>query len=177
MLIFVLLTGILFGGNNMPSFDIVIETDKVELQNAFDNSVRELNNRFDFRGVDAEYTLNDFTVSLKAESDFQVEQMEEIFRTQCAKRNLNTLGVEKPESMTRSGKFYSTSLTFKQGIEQPDAKKIVKLIKDSKIKVQASIQGDKVRVSGKKRDDLQQIIASLKNSDLDLPLQFDNFRD
>lgn len=161
----------------MPSFDIVIETNKVELQNAFDNSVRELQNRFDFRGVDTEYTLNDFTVNLRAESDFQVEQMEDVFRTQCAKRKLNTQGMEKPDTMSRSGKFYSTSLTFKQGIEQTDAKQIVKFIKDSKVKVQASIQGDKVRVTGKKRDDLQQIMALLKNSDLDLPLEFENFRD
>ncbi len=161
----------------MPSFDIVIETDKVALQNAFDNSVRELQNRFDFRGVNAEYTLNDFTVTLRAESDFQVEQMEDIFRTQCAKRNLNALGIVKPETMSRSGKFYSTTLTFKQGIEQNDAKQIVKLIKESKLKVQSSIQGDKVRVTGKKRDDLQQAIAFLNNSDLNLPLEFDNFRD
>ncbi|WP_367605657.1 YajQ family cyclic di-GMP-binding protein [Legionella sp. W05-934-2] len=161
----------------MPSFDIVIETDKVSLQHAFDNSVRELQNRFDFRGVQAEYTLNEFIVTLKAESDFQVEQMEDIFRTQSAKRNLNMMGVEKPETMSRSGKFYSTTLTFKQGIEQEDAKRIVKFIKESKLKVQASIQGDKVRVTGKKRDDLQETIAMLKNSDLNLPMEFENFRE
>jgi uncharacterized protein YajQ (UPF0234 family) len=161
----------------MPSFDIVSEINQVELRHAVDNAAREVSTRFDFRGVEAVVELKELTVTLRSESDFQVRQLEDLFRTQCTKRNLSTLGVEIEDEPVHSGKFYSLTMTFKQGIDQPAAKEIVKFIKDTKAKVQTSIQGDKVRVTGKKRDDLQETIALLKKSDIKLPLQFENFRD
>lgn len=161
----------------MPSFDIVSEIDKVELKNAVDNTEREIGNRFDFRGVVAEVTLKELTVTLKSESDFQVKQLLEVLRNQCTKRGITMAGAEIDDEATHSGKTFSLEIKFKQGIEQPLAKKIIKLLKEAKIKVQASIQGDKVRVTGKKRDDLQEAIALIKNSDIELPLQYENFRD
>lgn len=161
----------------MPSFDIVSEVDEVELRNAVDNTRRELDTRFDFRGVESQVELKDSTVTLTTESDFQVRQLEDMFRNACAKRGVSAAGADIDDEPIHSGKTFSLNLTFKQGIDQPTAKKIVKLIKDAKLKVQASIQGEKVRVTGKKRDDLQQVMALLKKSDIELPLQFDNFRD
>lgn len=161
----------------MPSFDIVSEIDKVELKNAVDNTEREIGTRFDFRGVVAEVSLKELTVTLKSESDFQVKQLLEVLRNQCTKRGITLAGAEIDEESTHSGKTFSLDVQFKQGIDQPLAKQMIKLLKESKIKVQASIQGDKVRVTGKKRDDLQEAIALLKNSDIELPLQFENFRD
>ncbi|MCE0723290.1 MULTISPECIES: YajQ family cyclic di-GMP-binding protein [Legionella] len=161
----------------MPSFDIVSETNMVELRNAVDNALREMGTRFDFRGVESSIELKDLTVTLRAESDFQVRQLEDLFRNHCSKRNLDASGVDIEDEPVHSGKFYSLNMTFKQGIDQPTAKDIVKCIKDSKVKVQASIQGDKIRVTGKKRDDLQETIALLKKSDIKLPLQYENFRD
>lgn len=133
----------------MPSFDIVSETNMVELRNAVDNALREMGTRFDFRGVESSIELKDLTVTLRAESDFQVRQLEDLFRNHCSKRNLDASGVDIEDEPVHSGKFYSLNMTFKQGIDQPTAKDIVKCIKDSKAKVQASIQGDKVRVTGK----------------------------
>lgn len=161
----------------MPSFDIVSEINTVELRHAVENAVREMGTRFDFRGVESSIELKELTVTLKSESDFQVRQLEDLFRNHCVKRNVSAVGVEMEDKPVHSGKTYSLSMTFKQGIDQPLAKEIIKLIKDNKLKVQASIQGDKVRVTGKKRDDLQETIAFLKKADIDLPLQFDNFRD
>lgn len=161
----------------MPSFDIVSEINEVELHHAVDNAKREVASRFDFRGVLASIDLEELTVTLKSESDFQVRQLEDLFRNQCTKRHVSTAGVDINETPVHSGKTYSITMTFKQGIDQPTAKEIVKLIKDNKIKAQASIQGDKVRVSGKNRDDLQACIAFLKKSDVELPLQYNNFRD
>lgn len=161
----------------MPSFDVVSEISEVELRNAVDNAVREMGTRFDFRGVESSIELKELTVTLRAESDFQVRQLEDLFRNHCSKRNLDASGVDMEDKPVHSGKFYSLNMTFKQGIDQPTAKEIVKIIKDSKIKVQASIQGDKVRITGKKRDDLQETIAFLKKSDIKLPLQYENFRD
>ncbi|KFZ30616.1 nucleotide-binding protein [Pseudidiomarina salinarum] len=161
----------------MPSFDIASEVDKVELKNAVDNANREVTTRFDFRNVEARIELKDLTVTLTSESEFQVRQLQDIFNSHCAKRNIDLAGTEMPDEPIHSGKLHSLPITFKQGIEQPVAKKIVKLLKDQKLKVQASIQGDKVRVTGKKRDDLQQAIAVLKQSDIEQPLQFENFRD
>lgn len=161
----------------MPSFDIVSEINEVELRHAVDNATREMTNRFDFRGVDASIILDELSVILKTESDFQVRQLEDLFRTHCSKRDINTAGVEINDKPVHSGKTFSLTMVFKQGIEQPVAKEIIKLLKDSKIKVQASIQGDKVRVNGKNRDDLQEAISLLKKSDIELPLQFNNFRD
>jgi uncharacterized protein YajQ (UPF0234 family) len=161
----------------MPSFDIVSEVNTVELRHAVDNTIREMGTRFDFRGVDSSVVLDDLSVTLKSESDFQVRQLEDLFRNHCTKRGVDTSGVEMEDKPVHSGKSYSLTITFKQGIDQPIAKEIVKLIKENKLKVQASIQGDKVRISGKKRDDLQECIALLKKSDIKLPLQFENFRD
>jgi len=161
----------------MPSFDIVSEVNEVELRHAFENANREVATRFDFRGVVASIELKDLSVTLKSESDFQVRQLEDLFRNQCTKRGVSSAGVDIEDKPVHSGKFYSLTMTFKQGIEQPVAKEIIKLIKDNKLKVQASIQGDKVRVTGKNRDDLQECIALLKKSDIELPLQFNNFRD
>ena len=161
----------------MPSFDIVSETNEVELRHAVENAAREVGTRFDFRGVVATIELKELIVTLRSESDFQVRQLEDLFRNHCAKRNVSTGGVEMEDKPVHSGKFYSLTMTFKQGIDQPTAKDIVKYIKDTKAKVQASIQGEKIRVTGKKRDDLQETIALLKKSEIELPLQFENFRD
>ncbi|MFC3909111.1 YajQ family cyclic di-GMP-binding protein [Legionella dresdenensis] len=161
----------------MPSFDIVSEINEVELKNAVDNAAREMGTRFDFRGVESSIELKELVVTLKSESDFQVRQLEDLVRTHLSKRNVSAAGIEIEDEPVHSGKTYSLTMTFKQGIDQPKAKDIVKLLKDSKMKVQASIQGDKVRVTGKKRDDLQEAIALLKKSELDIPLQYENFRD
>lgn len=161
----------------MPSFDVVSETDEVALRHAVDNANRELATRFDFRGVDASIEQNGLEVTLKTESDFQVRQLEDLFSKACVKQGISAAGADVDDKPVHSGKTFSLTMTFKQGIDQPTAKKIVKLLKDSKIKVQASIQGEQVRVNGKKRDDLQAAIALLKESDIALPLQFNNFRD
>lgn len=161
----------------MPSFDIVSEVNVVELRHAVDNATREVGTRFDFRGVVASIELQGLTVTLKSESAFQVRQLEDLFRNHCTKRSVSTSGVDVEEEPIHSGRTFSLTMTFKQGIDQPVAKDIVKLIKEHKLKVQTAIQGDKVRVSGAKRDDLQSCIALLKKSDIELPLQFENFRD
>ncbi len=161
----------------MPSFDIVSEIDEVALRHAVENANRDLANRFDFRGVEASIEQKGLTVTLKTESDFQVQQLEDIFAKAAVKQGISASGADRPEKPEHSGKTFSITLTFKQGIEQPTAKQIVKLIKDAKLKVQASIQGDSVRVNGKKRDDLQTAIALLKESKIEIPLQFNNFRD
>ncbi|MDU0353352.1 YajQ family cyclic di-GMP-binding protein [Paraglaciecola aquimarina] len=160
----------------MPSLDIVSEIDLVEVRNAVDNANRELSTRFDFRGVQASFSFADEIVTLKAEGDFQIKQMMDMLRTSCAKRGVNNASLD-PQEIDISGKTYKRAVKFKQGIEQPVAKKLIKLIKDAKLKVQAQIQADQVRVTGKKRDDLQKVIALAKDSDIDQPLQFTNFRD
>lgn len=161
----------------MPSFDIVSEISEVELRNAVDNANREVGTRFDFRDVEATIELSELSVKIKSESDFQVRQLEEIFRNNCVRRGVNTAGIDVDDKPEHSGRTFILNMQFKQGIDQPTGKQIVKELKESKIKVQASIQGDKVRVTGKKRDDLQEAIAFLKKSDIELPLQFNNFRD
>ena len=161
----------------MPSFDIVSEVDSVELRNAVENASRELSTRFDFRGVEASFEMQkDESVRLNAEGDFQLKQMRDILRGNLAKRGVDAGSMEaKGEEAT--GKNWHQIVIFKQGIETPMAKKIVKLIKDKKMKVQASIQGEKVRVTGKKRDDLQAVIAVIREAELGQPFQFENFRD
>ena len=161
----------------MPSFDIVSETNEVELRNAVDNATREVSTRFDFRGVESSIELKDLTVTLRSESDFQVRQLEDLFRNHCSKRDLDASGADIEDKPVHSGKFYSLNMAFKQGIDQPEAKKIISYLKDAKLKVQSSIQGDKVRVTGKKRDDLQEAIAVLKKSEMKLPLQYENFHE
>lgn len=160
----------------MPSFDVVSEINMEEVRNATENANRELSTRFDFRGVEASFEYKEKTVLMTAQAEFQLQQMESMFRGACAKRNIDTSAMDvKP--MDQHGKTCRQTIAFKQGIEQPVAKKIVKLIKDSKIKVQAAIQGDQLRVTGKKRDDLQQAMALIKAEDFGQPFQFNNFRD
>jgi uncharacterized protein YajQ (UPF0234 family) len=160
----------------MPSFDIVSEINLEEVRNAVDNANRELATRFDFRGVEASFELKEGIVTMSSDSDFQLKQMLDILRGTCVKRDVDTASFEEKD-IQHIGKIYKQAIAFKEGIEQPTAKKLIKLIKDAKIKVQASIQGEQVRVTGKKRDDLQQVMALAKTSDLDQPLQFTNFRD
>ncbi|MBY7898493.1 YajQ family cyclic di-GMP-binding protein [Vibrio fluvialis] len=160
----------------MPSFDIVSEIDVVELRNAVDNSNRELATRFDFRNVEASFELKEETVKLAAEGDFQLQQLMDILRNNLAKRGVDPRSMDVKASV-HSGKHWYKDVVFVQGIETDLAKKVVKMIKDAKLKVQASIQGDKVRVTGKKRDDLQTVIALLRDSDLEQPFQYNNFRD
>lgn len=160
----------------MPSFDIVSEIEMSEVRNAVENASRELSTRFDFRGVEASIEFKDESVLLIAEGEFQLQQLTDMLRNACSKRNLDA-GSMDPQAVVRSGKTHRCTVKFKQGIEQPMAKKIVKLIKDSKIKVQASIQGEQVRVTGKKRDELQATMALVKNGELGQPFQFTNFRD
>ncbi|MBE1286562.1 MAG: YajQ family cyclic di-GMP-binding protein [Alteromonadaceae bacterium] len=160
----------------MPSFDIVSEIDKVEVANAVENAKRELATRFDFRGVEASFEYNDGVVKVKAEGDFQIQQMIDILRNNCVKRGVDTASIELKDS-DHTNKTYTQNVVFKEGIEQAVAKKIVKLVKDAKIKVQTAIQGEQLRVTGKKRDDLQQVMALVRESNLGQPFQFTNFRD
>jgi uncharacterized protein YajQ (UPF0234 family) len=160
----------------MPSFDVVSEVDKHELTNAVDQATRELTNRFDFKGVDARFELDGFVITLIAPSDFQLKQMLEILRQRLTARKIDAraLDAAEPEVNLASAK---QKVTVKQGIEQPVAKKIITAIKAAKLKVETQINGDKLRVSGKKRDDLQLAMALLRKTEVDVPLQFDNFRD
>ena len=161
----------------MPSFDVVSEVDKHEAQNAVDQANRELSTRFDFRGVSASFELNDFVVSMVADNNTQIEQMKSMLMGAMTKRSIkvNCLEFSAPSGV---GKQTKVTATMRQGIDKELGKKMVKMIKDSKIKVQASIQGDTVRVTGKKRDDLQQVMAMFRSDDsIDMPLAFKNFKD
>ncbi len=160
----------------MPSFDIVSEIDMHEVTNAVDQAKRELGNRWDFKNVEADIELEDARITVSAEQEFQLDQLKDMLRMAFAKRNIDTRALSE-EGDSKAGKLVKQHFALKQGIETDQAKKIVKMIKDKKLKVQASIQGDKVRVTGKKRDDLQEVIAMLRDAELDLPLQFNNFRD
>ena len=160
----------------MPSFDVVSELDMHEVSNAVDQSNKEVDNRYDFKGTKSQFSLNDNLVTMTAPSDFQLEQMLDIFRLKLSKRGIDVACIEtkEPEIALHEARQL---VTLKHGLDSVLAKKIVKLIKESKLKTQASIQGDKVRITGKKRDDLQETIAMLKNAEFELPLQYDNFRD
>lgn len=160
----------------MPSFDIVSEVDQHELSNAVDQTNREVSNRFDFKGSNARATLAEGAIELEAESEFQLDQMRDILFKKAAKRGIDVAALrpDEPESTVNRAR---QRVRVQQGIDKDTARKIVKRIKETKLKVQASIQGEQVRVSGKKRDDLQQVIAMLRDADLDLPLQYVNFRD
>ncbi|PML60721.1 YajQ family cyclic di-GMP-binding protein [Vibrio breoganii] len=160
----------------MPSFDIVSEIEVVDVRHAVENANRELATRFDFRGVQASFEFKDEQVKLTAEAEFQLQQMRDILRGNLTKRgvDVNTMDSQKEEA---SGKNWYQTILFKQGIDKEMAKKLVKAVKDAKLKVQASIQGEKVRITGKKRDDLQSAIALIKSSDLGQPFQYENFRD
>jgi hypothetical protein len=155
----------------------VSEIDKHELTNAVDQANRELANRFDFRGTDAKVEQSDKVLTLHADSDFQLDQLQDILRMKLVKRGIEISCLEVKDSVGH-GKMRKQDIIVREGIDKDLSRKIVKMIKDSKVKVQAAVQGESVRVTGKKRDDLQQIIALLKGNDaVDMPLQFNNFRD
>lgn len=160
----------------MPSFDIVSELDMHEVNNAVDQASREIGTRFDFKGVNASFEFKDDVITMHADVDFQLQQMLEMLRTKLVKRGVDVKSLEEKDVQLANLKA-SQQVVLKQGLDQPLCKKIIKLIKDAKLKVQTQVQGDQVRVTGKKRDDLQQVIALLRDTDLDMPLQFSNFRD
>ncbi|HCS28136.1 MAG TPA: YajQ family cyclic di-GMP-binding protein [Spongiibacteraceae bacterium] len=160
----------------MPSFDIVSEVDLHEFTNAVDQAQRVIDNRFDFKGVNASFDREGLGLTMFAEADFQISQMEDMLRAALIKCEIDPLAMEVGEVQT-AGKQVKVVVTIKNGLETELAKKIVKLIKGSKLKVQAQIQGDQVRVTGKKRDDLQQVMALLRAETLEQPLQYTNFRD
>lgn len=160
----------------MPSFDIVSELDSHEVTNAVDQANKEVSTRFDFKGSNANFEQTDDGIQMKAESTFQLQQMLPILYAKMGKRGIDISALESGK-ITDTGKTATQTITLKQGIGSDVAKKIVKLIKDKKMKVQAAINGDKVRVTGKKRDDLQEVIQMLRAEDLEQPLQFNNFRD
>lgn len=161
----------------MPSFDIVSEIDKHELTNAVDQANREIGNRFDFRGTDSRVEQSNKSLTLHADSDFQLEQVLDILRMKLSKRGIEVRCLDVKDSVG-NGKMRKQEVIVREGIDSDLARKIVKLIKESKAKVQAAIQGETVRVTGKKRDDLQGVMALLRgNDDIEMPLQFNNFRD
>tara|TARA_R110002072_G_scaffold11196_2_gene50963 strand:+ start:125357 stop:125839 length:483 start_codon:yes stop_codon:yes gene_type:complete len=160
----------------MPSFDIVSEVDLPEVRNAVDQASREIGTRFDFKGVDASFELNEAEITVVAESDFQIQQMMDILKNKLVKRNVDVMSIQEGE-IVETGKKATMKVTMQQGIDADMGRKLVKMIKDAKLKVQTAIQGDKLRVTGKKRDDLQTVIAMLREAKLDIPLQYNNFRD
>lgn len=161
----------------MPSFDIVSEFDQHEASNAVDQANREVQTRFDFKGVDASFTLEGEKVQLEAEVDFQLQQMLDVLRNRLIARGIDARCMDIQDAQL-SGVKARQEVVLKQGLDQAEAKDVVKRIKASKLKVQAQIQGEKVRVNGKKRDDLQSVMALLRGEEgPELPLQFDNFRD
>lgn len=160
----------------MPSFDVVSEVDLHTFTNAVDQAARVITNRFDFKGVDCGFERKERSVTLHAEAEFQLQQMMDVLRGTISKCQIDPRAIKEGE-IQQAGKTARQEVTMQHGLDAEVARKLVKLIKDSKLKVQASIQGDQVRVSGKKRDDLQQVIALLRASDIDVPLQYENFRD
>ncbi|MBI3773540.1 MAG: YajQ family cyclic di-GMP-binding protein [Gammaproteobacteria bacterium] len=160
----------------MPSFDVVSEVNMHEVDNAVDQANREVGTRFDFKDSNARYERVEAQVNLTAQSEFQLQQMLDIIRTKLAKRGVDT-GCLDVKEVEISGREARQQIILRQGISAELGKRISKMVKDSKSKVQASIQGDKVRISGKNRDDLQGVIAMLRSTEFELPLQFNNFRD
>ena len=161
----------------MPAFDIVSEVDQHELTNAVDQTNRELANRFDFRGSDAKVEQASKVLTLFADSDFQLDQLQDILRLKLVKRKVEVSCLEIKDPVGQ-GKMRKQDVIVREGIDKDLSRKIVKLVKESKIKVQVAVQGESVRVTGKKRDDLQQVMALLRGNDsLEMPLQFNNFRD
>ncbi|MDY0249038.1 MAG: YajQ family cyclic di-GMP-binding protein [Pseudomonas sp.] len=159
----------------MPSFDVVSELNAHELTNAIDNAAKELERRYDLRGK-ASFESKDKTVTLTADADFMLEQLIEILKLSLVKRKIDVQCLEYKEAYG-SGKVVKQEIVLREGIDKELAKKIVAVVKEAKLKVQASIQGDQVRITGKKRDDLQEAMALLRAQELGMPLQFDNFRD
>ncbi len=160
----------------MPTFDVVSEVDQHELTNAVDQAHKEISNRFDFKGTNAEIKAADGAISLQADSDFQVQQMHPVIYQKLTARSIDIACLDAGK-ITPSGKGVKQIINVKEGIDKETAKKAVGVLKGSKLKVQAQIQGEQLRVTGKKRDDLQQAMALLKEAELGVPLQFQNFRD
>ena len=165
----------------MPSFDIVSEVNHVEIRNAVDQCNKEVSNRFDFKGSDARVELNEkdkaHSLTVFADDEFKLRQVRDVLTGKLAKRGVDTRAFESGRIEPVSGNKVKEEIKVREGIEQERAKNLVKLVKDSKLKVQASIQGDAVRISGAKKDTLQEAIALVRKSVTDLPLQFKNFRD
>jgi uncharacterized protein YajQ (UPF0234 family) len=161
----------------MPSFDTVCEADFVEVKNAVENTAKEIGTRFDFKGTSAAIELKDKEITLFGDADFQLQQVEDILRNKLTKRSVDVRFLDIQKAQKIGGDKLKQTIKVKNGIEAELGKKLQKLIKDSKLKVQAAIQGDAVRVSGTKRDDLQSAIALVKKSISDYPLQYQNFRD
>jgi uncharacterized protein YajQ (UPF0234 family) len=160
----------------MPSFDTVSELKAHEVANAVDQANRELGQRFDFKDTGAIYELEELTVRMRAQVEFQLKQMLEILKVRLAKRGIDLGCLEVKDPVTNLASAQQ-EVVLKQGIDQELGKKLVRIVKDSKLKVQASIQGDKMRVTGKSRDDLQSAIQLLRGAKVEMPLQFNNFRD
>ncbi len=160
----------------MPSFDVVSEVNHHELSNAVDQASREVSTRFDFKGTGSNFELKDLLITMNTESEFQLQQMYDILCNKLIKRGVDIACLDKADPVIQL-KTATQVITVQVGIETTEAKKMVKMIKDRKMKVQAAIQGDQLRVTGKKRDDLQNVIALLKAEKFGLPLQFKNFRD
>ncbi len=160
----------------MPSFDVVSEIDMHEFDNALDQANREIKTRYDFKGSDSKFDFKDNLITLDTGSELQCQQMLDILFLKASKRGIDLVSF-KAEEAQQSGKRMLQKVTLKQGIDKDMAKKIVKCIKNSKLKVQAQIQGEQVRVTGKKRDDLQEVMQFLKEANLEIPLQYENFRD
>jgi len=160
----------------MPSFDVVSEVDLQEVRNAVDQANREVGTRFDFKGVDAKFEQSGAEIALRAEVEFQLQQMMDILEKKLVKRkvDIGSMDIKDPETTINAAR---QQIIIRQGIDSDTCRKVVKAIKAAKLKVQAQVQGEQVRVTGKKRDDLQQVIALLKESDFGLPLQYINFRD
>lgn len=160
----------------MPSFDVVSEFDGHEASNAVDQANREVTTRFDFKGTGSTYSLENNVVTLKSQSDFQLQQMLDILREKLSRRNIDIACMQIEEPVI-TGSEARQIVILRQGIESELARELVKKVKATRLKVQAAIQGDKLRITGKKRDDLQAVIAMLKDADVELPLQYNNFRD
>ena len=161
----------------MPSFDVVSEVDKQELKNAVDQTNKEVSTRFDFKGSDARVEQKEFVLTVFADDDFKLDQVKDVLNNKLVKRNIDIRTVDAGEIQKVSGGKVKQEITIKVGVETELAKKIIRLLKDSKLKVQGAIQGDTVRISGAKRDVLQEAIALLRKEITELPLQFNNFRD
>lgn len=161
----------------MPSFDTVCDPDMVEVRNAVDNAAKEIGTRFDFKGTSAAIELKDKEITLTGDADFQLQQIDDILRNRLTKRNVDVRFLDKGKVEKAGGDKVRQVIKVRSGIAGEDGKKIQKLIKESKLKVQAAIQGDAVRVTGAKRDDLQAVMALLRKEMAELPLSFDNFRD
>ncbi len=161
----------------MPSFDTVCDPDMVEVKNAVENAAKEIGTRFDFKGTSAAVELKDKEITLLGDAEFQLQQVEDILRNKLTKRGVDVRFLDKGSVQKIGGDKVKQVVKVKSGIASEDGKKIQRLIKDSKLKVQAAIQGDAVRVTGAKRDDLQAVMALLKKEMTELPLSFDNFRD